>query len=110
MRLLYLVLAFTLGAPRLCAQAEWPRPNWEKVESVACRSDGKPIFSSAGPYQVRLLPVSGAKVQDLGCRAYLVDPLGGQRLLLEDWAISIHHGTGDDIFAQRARSASLADA
>jgi hypothetical protein len=34
--------------------------------------------------------------------AYLVDPLGGQRLLLEDGAISIHQGTGDDIFAQRA--------
>ena len=99
MRVLFLALFFTLGAPWLRAQAEWPRPNWDKVENVGCRGDGKPILSSIGQYQVRLFPVSTSKVQNSGCRGYLVDPLGKQTFLLEDWAISVHQGTGDDIFS-----------
>ncbi len=87
-----------LCAVGLHAQAEWPKPNWEKVELVTCRGSGESVSSSVGKYEVRLVPGKDAKSRDLVCRAYLVDGARHETLLLEDWSVSIYQGTGNDVF------------
>ncbi len=45
----------------LHAQAEWPRPKWEEVETVGCRSsqEGKPLIAKIGAYEVRIVAEGG---------------------------------------------------
>lgn len=93
------ILAFVaLAASLLHAQAEWPRPNWEKIETLGCRASSKEFSSAVGKYEVKLVPVTDPKTHDLRCRGYLVDPTHRQTLLLEDWTVSIHQGTRQEIF------------
>jgi hypothetical protein len=106
LRLLAIVVFFTAS---LLGQAEWPTPNWEKVETLGCRDSSKPVFTSVGSYRVRLVPVpappiskqsaSDPSMNDRSCRAYLIDHSGEEKLLLRDWEISIYQGTGEDIFS-----------
>jgi hypothetical protein len=113
MRLLTLLAFVALCAADLQAQAEWPKPNWEKVERVGCRRAGRAVASPIGAYQVRLVAgsrpdISNSKINnsqnkdsqnnDSGCRAYLVDRSGNETLLLEDSEVSIYQGTGEDVF------------
>ncbi len=81
------------------AQAEWPRPKWEQVEALGCRGSEEkaPIVSKVGNYQVRIVG-AGRHSTEPGCKAYLSDKAGKQTLLLQDFAISIHQGTGEDLF------------
>jgi len=95
MRLLAIVL---LCASSLYGQAEWPKPNWEKMEELGCRRSGQAVTSSVGKYEVRLVPVVDPKTNDRFCRASLVDRAGKQTVLLEDWEVSIYQGTGEDVF------------
>jgi len=95
MRALLLLAFAALFASGLYGQAEWPKPNWDKVERVGCRRAGKAASSPVGAFQVRLVPVP--KINDAVCRAYLVDRAGHQTLLLEDWEVSIYQGTGEDV-------------
>src|SRR5271169_1076699 len=87
-----------LCASFLYGQAEWPMPNWEKVDRVGCRNSAEASSSAVGKYHVRLLPVFDPVVNGHGCRAYLVDRSGNQTLLLADWEVSIYLGTGEDVF------------
>jgi hypothetical protein len=92
-------LAFVLLCSRLLwAQAEWPKPNWEKVDTLVCRASDKPLSTTVGKYQIKLVPVPDPKTHELLCRSYLVDSNGHETLLLEDWNVSVHQGTGDDLF------------
>ncbi len=97
MRILSLAAFLAVSAPALYGQAEWPKPNWDKVESLSCNSSTKaPLFSTVGSYRVKLAPKS--QDDDFHCRAYLVDPAESEKLLLEDRDVSVHQGTGDDVF------------
>jgi hypothetical protein len=87
-----------LGAAPLFGQAEWPKPNWEKVDTQRCRSSEKAVIASIGKYEVRLNPVSDSESNEVVCRSWLVDPSGRETPLLEDWDVSIHQGTGKDLF------------
>lgn len=98
MRTLLLPALISLCAVCLHAQAEWPKPNWEKVELFTCRGSGEPVSSSVGKYEVRLRPGKDAKSRDPVCRAYLVDGARRETMLLEDRSVSIYQGTGDDVF------------
>jgi hypothetical protein len=98
MRALPLLALALLHTSHLCGQAVWPKPDWEKVESVDCRGGSrKPLSSSVGTYTVRLVPGRDADNDEI-CRAYLVGRDGSQTFLLMDSAISIHQGTGEDVF------------
>jgi hypothetical protein len=93
------MLAFVmLCSSFLYGQAEWPKPNWEKVDRLGCQKSTEAGSSAIGKYHVRLVPVSDPAVRDRGCRAYLVDRSGNQTLLLSDWEVSIYQGTGEDVF------------
>jgi hypothetical protein len=89
---------WTFGASASHAQREWPKPNWEKAEGLDCRQSNNSISKMVGKYEVRLTAQSGADASPAPCRAYIVDHSGRQTLLLEDWGISIHQGTGWDLF------------
>ena len=96
MRGLWLRALILLCSAPLLAQAEWPRPNWEKVDTQRCRTN--PVTASVGKYQVRLDPVSDPKADESLCRASLVDLAGRVTPLLKGWDVSIHQGTGEDLF------------
>lgn len=81
----------------LLGQAEWPRPKWEKVQLLSCRSAGKEVKSTVGNYEVRLVPAADED-SDMPCQAYLVDKAGHQTPLLGDWDVSVYEGSGEDIF------------
>jgi len=98
MRALLLLTVALLCASGLYGQAEWPKPNWQKVEQVGCRRAGKGVSFPVGAFHVRLVRVPVPKISDARCLAYLVDRGGRQILLMEDWEISIYQGTGDDVF------------
>jgi len=102
MRSLY-VFVLLACATLLHAQGEWPRPNWEKAESVDCRDPASnastPIQKSIGEYKVRLIPSPDSPAGVRGCRADLIAPNGKSTTLLKDAAVSIHQGTGEDIFS-----------
>ena len=91
-------LAFVVLCAAAYGQAEWPKPNWEKVEKVGCRKSAEAVSSTVGKYHVHLVPVSDPTAKDHTCRAYLVDGSGNQTFLLADWEISIYQGTGEDVF------------
>lgn len=95
LRVLALVM---LCSSFLYGQAEWPKPNWEKVDRLGCRKSAEAGSSAIGKYHVRLVPGSDPGVPDRGCRAYLVDRSGNHTLLLSDWEVAIYQGTGEDIF------------
>ena len=83
----------------LLGQAEWPNPNWEKVDLVRCVNGNEQAISyPVGSYEVKLVPAADAETGDPACRAYLVERSGQKILLLTDWAVSIYQGTGEDLF------------
>ncbi len=95
LRILVFMLLCSVGS---YGQAEWPKPNWQKVETLDCRGAGKAVSSTVGKYIVRLVPAPDAEAHESICRAYLVHSNGKETLLLQDWGISIHQGTGEDVF------------
>lgn len=98
MRGLWLRALILLCSAPLLGQAEWPRPNWEKVATQRCRTSDKAVIASVGKYEVRLDPESDPKTNDVVCRSSLADPAGRETPLLKDWDVSIHQGTGEDLF------------
>jgi hypothetical protein len=96
-RALLVATLLAIGAA-LHGQAEWPRPNWEKVETVGCRPEGKALSSSVGKYEVRVVPIPDTTIHDFQCQASLVEPSGTRTLLLKDWDVSVYQGTGNDVF------------
>ena len=90
---LFVLVSFTLWA-----QAEWPKPNWEKIDIQSCRSSDQPITYPVGGYEVKLAPVPDPEAQDRVCRAYLRRRSGKQISLLTDWDVSIHQGSAEDLF------------
>ena len=88
------LLAFC--ASSVVAQAEWPKPKWEKVDRLPC-SSSQDVSTSVGNYEVKLVREPGT-VNETRCQAYLVEH-GGKRIqLLSDERISVYQGTGDDLF------------
>jgi len=81
----------------LLGQAEWPRPKWEKVHLLRCRSAGKAVSSELGNYEIRLVPAADLN-SEKACGAYLVDKAGHQTPLLADSDVSVYEGSGEDIF------------
>jgi len=98
MRAGLIAILFLLGASISWAQAEWPRPNWERVETKTCRLPDQPVSSSIGGYEVRLVPGPNPEAQDKLCHGYLINRSGKRIPLITDWAISIYQGTGEDLF------------
>lgn len=49
-------------------------------------------------YQVKIVQVPASEIKDYVCRAYLVGAGGSKTLVLDDFDISVHRGTGEDIF------------
>ena len=98
MRGLWLHALILLCSAPLLGQVEWPRPNWEKVDTQRCRTSAKLAIVSVGKYEVRLDPISDPKTGEIVCRGSLVDRAGRDTLLLNDWDVSIHQGTGEDLF------------
>jgi hypothetical protein len=98
MRGLWLHALVVLCSFPVLGQAEWPKPNWEKVDTERCRSSKKAVIASVGKYEVRLDPVSDSESYEAVCRSWLVDPSGRKTPLLGDWDVSIHQGTGEDLF------------
>lgn len=97
--MVFCVIVFCVTS--LFAQAEWPRPIWRKVETIECRAtDSSPspsIEKTIGQYKVELAAFPQKHGERL-CQAYLVDPAGRRTFLLEDANISIHQGTGMNLF------------
>ena len=56
------LIVFTLCTSFLYAQAEWPKPKWEKVEAVGCRHGDKTVTST---HAAGLIAVSAADGLDL---------------------------------------------
>ncbi|MFZ0731695.1 MAG: hypothetical protein WAM79_05170 [Candidatus Sulfotelmatobacter sp.] len=98
MRGLWSILFVFFSAYSLFSQAEWPKPNWEKVDIASCRFSHQAISYHVGGYQVKLIPGPDLKIHDSLCRAYLVARPGHETHLLTDWAISIYQGAGEDLF------------
>ncbi len=98
MRTPALLACLLLSTPALLAQAEWPKPNWEKVDRVSCREAGKAESAPVGTFHVQLVPVPLPDRTDSRCRAYLVDHKGSKTFLFQDWDVSIYEGTGEDVF------------
>jgi hypothetical protein len=105
MRVLWLILLAASFSPVLFAQSEWPNPNWEKMNSLRCRDLDHTGSVSVGKYEVKLVPEANAR--PTSCAAYLIDSARHSTFLLKDWNISIHQGTGDDLFADRDSSLVL---
>ena len=95
LRIVVFMLLYVAGS---YGQAEWPKPNWQKVETLDCRGEGNAVSSSVGKYIVRLVSAPDAETHESLCRAYLVRGSGKETLLLKDWGVSIHQGTGEDVF------------
>lgn len=95
---LWLRALILLCAAPLLGQAEWPRPNWEKVDTERCRASHRGVIASVGKYEARLDPEPDPKTKEVVCSGSLVDPAGHETMLLKDWDISIHQGTGEDLF------------
>jgi hypothetical protein len=96
------VFAFVLGCVSLLhGQKEWPHPKWEKVESVGCRASDSSasIHSKIGSYEVRIAADAKSPSDQPVCRAFLTERGGKETLLLEDAMVSIHQGSGKDLFA-----------
>lgn len=92
---------FCLGVLALCAcpllaQAEWPKPKWEKVDRLSC-SASQDVSTSVGRYEVKVVRERGT-VNETRCQAYLIDHAGKRVPLLSDERVSIYQGTGDDLF------------
>ena len=102
MRIALLSLLVLLATSSTTAQAKWPKPDWEKVGGQwlsPCTDDGPQTQTySLKNYQLRIDRVSESDVHDHLCRAYLTGENGFEKELLEDERISIHQGSGQDIF------------
>ena len=100
-------LAFGLiFSASLFGQAEWPRPDWEHADTLSCRFSDKTAAVPLGKYQIRLVRVSG-RTENVECRSFLLDPAGRKTVLLKDWEVAIHQGTGDDLFGDGTPSLVL---
>jgi len=99
MRFLKLLAMFALCIPSLMAQAEWPRPKWEKVHLLTCRRDGTPVSYEIGKYRVDLVPKADPKKREFFCRASLVNGAGEKQELMQDKEVSVYQGTGEDILS-----------
>ena len=99
------VIAFTLCASLLAAQAEWPKPKWETVEKLRCPVQGEGTVALAS-YRLRL---ARAVRDNIHCTADLVDAAGKETELLEGAAISVYEGTGKDVFGDGSPSIILQD-
>ncbi len=97
MRLLKLLGIFALCVHYLVAQAEWPRPKWEKVHLLTCRKDGTPAYYEIGKYRVELSPSADLQKREFFCRASLVSSTGEKQELMRDKEVSVYQGTGEDI-------------
>ncbi len=96
MRFLRLLAIIALCVPTLVAQAEWPRPKWEKVHLLTCRKDAASASYEIGKYRVELSPSADLKKREFFCRASLIS--GNEKEeLLQDKEVSIYQGTGEDI-------------
>jgi hypothetical protein len=104
---LRLIAFVALSAPLVGAQAEWPKPKWEKVHTLTCRAGGTSASFAIGKYQARLTPVENPKAHQPACQGYLVDASGRQTLLLEDSQVSVYEGSGEDIFGDGTPSLIL---
>ena len=92
------------------AQAKWPQPDWNKPDSketMVCNDEVKTPVYSLGNYELRIIQVPASDICDHMCRAYLVNQKGDRKLLLEDFRILIHQGTGEDIFGSGHASVVL---
>lgn len=99
MRAWQVAVAIPVLSAALFAQAEWPRPKWEKVETVDCRGsdDGKTsVDKRVGRFSVQIERVSEA--EGFRCRAELISPTGRKMRLIADTMVAIHQGTGEDLF------------
>lgn len=90
-----------LGLLALCAssafaQAEWPKPKWERVDRLSC-SLSQDVSTSIGNYEVKVVREPGT-VNETRCQAYLVDHGGKRVRLLSDERVSVYQGTGQDLF------------
>lgn len=99
------VIAFTLCASLLTAQAEWPKPKWEKVEKLRCPAQGEDAVAVAS-YRLRL---ARAAQDNNRCTADLVGAAGKESVLLKGEAVSVYQGTGDDVFGDGSPSIILQD-
>ena len=98
-RLLLFIIFTILCSSASLGQAEWPRPNWEKVEIVRCADrNGQAISYPVGGYEVKLVPATDTEIHDSVCHAYLVERSGKKIPLLADQVVSIYQGTGEDLF------------
>lgn len=97
MRFLKLLVMFALCVPSLAAQAEWPRPKWEKVHLLTCRKDAASASYEVGKYRVELSPSADLEKREFFCRASLISGNGDKLLLLQDKEVSIYQGTGEDV-------------
>jgi hypothetical protein len=101
MRTWLVAILVPLFSAALFSQAEWPRPNWEKVEAIDCRSSDEArssIEKSIGRFKVQIEPVPSPDGDGFRCRADLIAPAGQKTHLMEDVWVSIHQGTGEDLF------------
>jgi len=98
MRSLWIAALLLAALPSSHAQAEWPRPNWDRVEIASCRFADKTVSYPIEKYEVRIQSVPDQQIGDHNCRADLIDHSGKSTPLLQAWELSIHQGTGEDIF------------
>ncbi len=85
----------------LFGQAEWPHPNWRKVEAVDCRSSANAkssIEKTVGKFRVQIESVPNTDGDGFRCRASLIMPAGQRTHLIDDAMVAIHQGTGEDLF------------
>lgn len=100
---LFPLITVALCASSLHAQAEWPKPKWEKVEKFRCPAQGE-LGITVESYRVRLARTTDGKHL---CTSYLVDRVGKEIPLLEGPQVSIYEGTGDDVFGDGSPSVIL---
>lgn len=95
MRTSLAILLVAFAAAPLFAQAEWPKPNWEKADEFRCRDLQQASTYAVGKYHVKLVPIRSG--DEISCQSYLIEPSGHEIRLLRGWTVSIYKGTGDDL-------------
>jgi hypothetical protein len=95
-RLFCLLLMMACTLPAL-AQSRWPKPDWT-ADPVTCRESRKTVSYPIAKYQLKIVQVPASEINDYVCRAYLVAAGGSKTRVLDDSNISVHQGTGEDIF------------
>jgi hypothetical protein len=95
-RLFGLLVMLACALPAL-AQARWPKPDWT-ADPVTCREAGKTLSYPIAKYRVKIVQIPAREIKDYVCRAYLLGAGGSKTRVLDDFDISVHRGTGEDIF------------